>query len=166
MIDLVHRFIIPAAYAVLPPKMASANASALLIAIGLQESGFQARRQQFGPARGFWQFEVSGVRGVLHHPKSRAAIENAIVRLGYGTLVDEDALHDIAEHNDILAACFARALLWTLPGTLPGPDELDVSWALYERGWRPGRPRPTSWPANYRAAWAHVTVTTPGSLSA
>lgn len=158
MIDLVSRYILPASYSLLPAAMQSRNATAMLLSVGLQESGFTARRQQFGPARSFWMFEVNGVRAVLKHARSRAPIEAAIIRLGYGTLIDEGALQEILEHNDVLAAAFARCLLWTVPGPLPGPDDSDLAWTLYQRGWRPGKPRRLAWTPNYRAAWAHVTV--------
>ena len=39
------------------PGMDSAKARVMLLAIGLQESRFEHRRQIGGPARGFWQFE-------------------------------------------------------------------------------------------------------------
>lgn len=45
MIDLLHRFLVPAAYAVLPAEMQSARATAFLLAIALQESGARKRRQ-------------------------------------------------------------------------------------------------------------------------
>ncbi len=45
----------------------------MLLAIGLQESRFEHRRQLGnGPARGFWQFEAGGgVKGVMTHLASR-----------------------------------------------------------------------------------------------
>src|SRR5688572_12878990 len=58
-IDYVHRLVIPAAYDLLPLHMASVEATAMLLAVGWQESdSFRARAQyEGGPARGFWQFE-------------------------------------------------------------------------------------------------------------
>lgn len=156
MIELVHRYVLPAAYEVLPPKMQSPEATALLLAIGLQESRFEQRRQQYGPARGLWQFEVGGVRGVLEHPRTRVPIQKAIVALCYGTLIDEHELQPTLEHNDILAACFARCLLWALPGVLPLAGQTDEAWHTYVRTWRPGKPHRAGWNAYYREAWARV----------
>lgn len=48
--------------------MDSAAARCQMLAIGLQESRLQHRRQNGGPARGFWQFEKGGgVKGILFH---------------------------------------------------------------------------------------------------
>src|SRR5690606_27518522 len=56
----------------LPSRMDTPKARLMLLAIGLQESRFDHRRQIGGPARGLWQFERGGgVRGVLRHPSSK-----------------------------------------------------------------------------------------------
>ena len=61
----------------LPPQLDTTLARAMLLAIGLQESGLTARVQRVagggkGPARGLLQFERGGgVVGVLNHPASR-----------------------------------------------------------------------------------------------
>ncbi len=157
MIEHILRFVLPAAYALLPADMASAEASALLLSIGLQESdGFRVRRQYAdGPARGFWQFEIGGVRGVLKHPQSAIEIAAVLKTLRYAGASDV-ALHDAIEHNDTLAACFARCLLWTLPKALPGLNEARIGWQQYTSAWRPGKPRPETWQANYSIAWGAV----------
>ena len=67
MIGHILAHTLPAAYSLLPAEMESAEATALLLSIGLQESQFTHRRQVGGPARGFYQFELSGVQGVLRH---------------------------------------------------------------------------------------------------
>lgn len=159
MIEVVHRHIIPAAYDVLPPSMRSPKATALLLAIGTQESLFLHRRQQAGPARSLWQFEAAGVRGVLDHPRSAGPIRIALTRLCYPEPYESATLLLAIEHNDVLAACFARALLWTLPGPLPEPLQADVGWRLYLDLWRPGRPKPQTWPVNYSSAWSRVQDT-------
>jgi len=160
MIDLILRYTLPAAYALLPPAMASREASALLLAIGLQESGFLTRRQRLGgPARGFWQFERGGgVHGVLTHPAVAFHIEAACSALVYRTPsgIREHELHAAIEHNDVLACVFARLLLWTLPDPLPGRDASGLGWAMYLSAWRPGRPHSDTWPAHYAEAWARV----------
>lgn len=149
MIDQILRFILPAAYALLPPEMASAEATAMLLAIGLQESGFAARRQGGGPALGLWQFEAGGITGVLVHHATSGPIRQALRVLQYEATDVFPALAD----NDVLAACCARCLLWTSPQRLYGPNESSLAWDLYVGLWRPGRPRRESWDAHYAEGW-------------
>lgn len=158
MIAIVERFILPAAYSLLPARMSSPEATALLLAIGLQESRFQHRRQVGGPARGFWQFERGGgVAGVLAHPASRPHLDVALSSLRYGTDLDSAGLYALIEHNDVLAAVIARLLLWTdyrpLPAEAAGPD---ASWSAYVRNWRPGKPHRNTWDAFHAEAWRRV----------
>src|SRR5439155_7675752 len=143
MIAHILKFTIPAAYSLLPSKMESDYATAMLLAIGLQESGFE-RRQQIdgGPAHGFWQFEIAGVTGVLRHPQSRAYIDQALRDFCYDDLSDRIAgCYTIIEHSDTLACIFARLLLWTLPIPLASDDQPYLAWSQYLDAWRPGRPR-------------------------
>jgi len=155
MIDHIHAFIIPAAYSLLPPKMESDYATAMLLAIGLQESGFETRHQlEGGPARGFWQFEVGGVAGVLRHEASREPLDRVLRDLCYGDLVDRIAsVYKILEHHDVLACVCARLLLWTIPFGLPSDDQPDLAWSQYVSAWRPGDPRRETWDAHYAEAW-------------
>lgn len=159
MIDLVRAFILPAAYAVLPLPMASDRATALLLAIGLQESRFIERRQMHGPARGFWQFEVAGVRGVLEHPRSQLPIAQALRALRYDHTLEAEQLQPLLEHNDVLAACFARCLLWTSPLPLPDVDAPAAAWLTYFSVWQPGRPRRAAWDAHFADAWSRIPDT-------
>lgn len=142
-----------AAMSLLPSAMNSVNAKAMLIAIGMQESRFENRRQMYdGPARGFWQFEQGGgVRGVLSHPATKPNALAVLGRLGY-SMYPTDVWNAI-EHNDILACCFARLNLWWIPGALPGPGEHEKSWAYYIEGWRPGKPHRGTWDEFYDEAW-------------
>jgi hypothetical protein len=156
MLDHIARHTLPAAYAVLPTPLASAEASALLLAIGLQESRFRFRAQVHGPARGFWQFEVNGVAGVLEHDRSQFVIAKALNALRYDHTIEAAVIQPVLEHNDVLAACFARALLLTSPVALPGPDDVAHAWALYTDCWRPGRPHRGTWTGFYAEAWAIV----------
>lgn len=150
--ELVLSYVLPAAYSLLPEVMHSPRSTAMLLAIGLQESGFRNRKQVGGgPARGYWQFEQAGIRGVLSHPDSRPHIEAVISQLGYMPTVP--ACHPAVEHNDILAACFARLLLWTMPDAMPERGEPGAAWDLYRGAWRPGKPRQSDWGANFEAAW-------------
>ncbi len=155
MIAIIHRHTLPAMYALLPPSMQSQAASALLLAFGLQESKFLHRHQIGGPACGFWQFETAGVVGVLEHRASQAHIYRVLASLRYMT-VTPHACATAIEHNDVLAAAFARCLLWTLPGPLAGKGDPDTAWKQYISGWRPGRPHPDTWANNYAEAWART----------
>lgn len=144
----------PVAFSLLPPQMDSAKARAMLTAIGLQESRFLHRRQAGpGPARGWWQFEMGGVESVLSHHASRSSAEAVCLVLGYDP-ADERGVHLALEHNDVLAACFARLLLWTDPRLLPGADRPVDGWTQYLATWRPGKPHASTWGGHFAAAWA------------
>lgn len=155
--EYVLRHVIPTAYALLPAPMASPAASALLLAIALQESRCGHRRQIGGPARGFWMFEVNGVRGVLSHRASKPHLANALSVLSYPVTDDATTPYVAIEHNDTLAAVCARLLLWTDPHPLPSQHEPDAAWDVYLRCWRPGKPHRRTWDGYYAAAWDLVT---------
>jgi hypothetical protein len=156
MILTVQSFIFPAAFALLPGVMDTPEARAMLLAIGLQESKFEARRQLGGgPARGLWQFERGGgTVGVLTHASSKPYARLVCAELLYKAELEPvfDALPD----NDVLACCFARLLLWTLPGLLPSKGQTERGWAQYSEAWRPGKPHPEDWPGNFAQAWGLV----------
>jgi hypothetical protein len=147
---------LPAAAALLPPQMDTPAARVMLLAIGLQESRFEHRRQLGGgPARGFWQFEKGGgVAGVLAHPASRGRATAVCMALCYPDSVP--VVYDALADNDVLAAAFARLLLWTLPAPLA--TTAGDGWRQYLEAWRPGMPRPATWAASYQTAAAAVFV--------
>lgn len=150
----VRTHVYPVAFSLLPPQMDSPAARAMLTAIGLQESRFLHRRQMAqGPARGWWQFEMGGVEGVLSHHASRPSAEAVCRVLGYDP-ADERGIHLALEHNDVLAACFARLLLWTDPRLLPSADRPVDGWTQYLATWRPGKPHASTWAGHFAAAWA------------
>lgn len=124
------------AFALLPARMTSPRAEAMLLAIGLQESLLIHRRQLGGPARGLWQFEAAGVRGVLQHPASREHADALCAARGVEPTTA--AVYAAIGRDDILAAAIARLLLWTDPSPLPEIDDHESAWALYLRTWRPG----------------------------
>lgn len=124
--------------------MDSPQARRMLVAIAVQESGLKERRQIgrwdegmpiYGPARGWWQFEGGGIIGVLRHKATSAHIAQACHDLGYAD-ADPSALHRAVEHNDVLAAVFARLNLYWLP--IPLPETQAEGWAQYVEAWRPG----------------------------
>lgn len=154
--DYLSYLVIPAAFHLLPKEMGTRHAIAFLLAIALQESKCCHRRQIRGPARGFFQFEKGGgVKGVLSHPSSRPHAEAVMRALAYPDTAVETAYAAI-EHNDVLAAAFARLLLWTDPAPLPAQDDPSTAWQVYLRTWRPGRPHPETWADHYRTAWTQV----------
>ena len=121
--------LITTAYTLLPPEMDLPAARPLLLAIALQESRADARRQivrylpesrkpVYGVARGFWQFEqAGGTTGVLEHPASARAAAQVCAALGFEAT--PATVHAALDRNDILACAFARLLLWTSPKALP-----------------------------------------------
>lgn len=149
---------IDCALCALPEKMNSPEARVMLIAIGLQESRLIHRRQLVGspprptgPATGLWQFERGGgVTGVLSHRSSRD-YAHALCRIR-----DVDAtpgeVWAALQHDDVLAAGFARLLLWTDPYRLPALGDDQAAWDLYIRTWRPGKPHRQTWDALYKQA--------------
>lgn len=161
--------VIPGAMRLLPLPMDTPAARAMLMAIAHQESGCKYRRQVGGPAKGFYQFETAGVKGVLLHPKTKAHVADAMAALAYPVVSDPMAPYLALEHNDILATVFARLLLWTDPSPLPAQDAPEDGWAIYLHCWRPGRPREEAWSANFKRAWevtnepgaSHATATIP-----
>ena len=139
--------------AALLPSMDSPKARMMLLAIGLQESRFEHRRQIGGPARGFWQFESGGgVRGVLQHKASIYDAVKVCHQRGVGGSTKE--VYERLEHDDILACCFARLLLLTDPKPLPVIGDTDGSWEYYLRNWRPGKPHRYTWDDLYGKAFA------------
>jgi hypothetical protein len=130
----------------------------MLLAIGLQESKFEHRRQmKGGPARGFWQFEKGGgVGGVLNHRATQPIILPILETMHYPK--SPGVCHTAIEQNDVLAACFARLNLWWLPDKLPKRDEPDVAYGQYLEAWAPGKPHPDSWDDYFALAWDTVTT--------
>lgn len=137
---------VQAAYNILPAKFSSPEATNLLLAIGWQESRFEHRAQIGGPARGFWQFERGGgVHGVLEHKATKVPIREVLLALKYPANMDSATCWHAIEHNDVLAFCFARLLLYTLPPDLPSLEDSQNGWKQYIAAWRPGKPHPHTW---------------------
>lgn len=154
--ETLLRNAITPALRLLPAGMNSAPAKVMMVAIALQESRCKHRRQIGGPAKGYWQFEQGGgVRGVLTHSASKAHIQTVLTLLDYPMQSDSAGCYAVIEHNDILAACFARLLLWTLPS--PMPTDAQAGWDAYIAAWRPGKPHPQAWPAFYEQALTVVS---------
>lgn len=146
----------------LPPQMDSPEARIQLVATALQESGpaLEDRLQIGGPAKGLWMFELGGgVYGVLTNVLTSAfasAICNAL-----SVIISFKVIYDALPNNDVLAAAFARLLLWSDPAPLPEIGATQRAWDYYRRNWRPGRPHPELWPANYERAREAVLAQSP-----
>ncbi|MEQ0776189.1 hypothetical protein ABLT15_28180 [Paraburkholderia tropica] len=153
--DVITNALDPA-LALLPDAMDSAPARVMLLSIGLQESRFQYRQQIGGPARGFWQFEQGnaktrgGVWGIYLHDSTRYWLNEvcAAVRVPF----DPVSIYGVLAQNDVLACALARLALFADPRKLPDVADTDGAWALYQRVWNPGRPRPDSWAALHQQA--------------
>lgn len=162
------------ALTLLPAKMDTPEARIMLLAIGLQESRFEHRRQlvgnpprPVGPAKSFWQGEQGGgmVRGVRLHASTRASA--ADLYRARGVAAEDAAIWNAIEVDDVLAAGLARLLLWSDPLSLPQVGAEGESLALYLRTWRPGaydRGTPSErialrakWVTNYGAAMREVS---------
>lgn len=163
MLDVIlERALIPALQ-LLPGKMDSPAARVMQLAIGLQESRFEHRRQlvgnpprPIGPAKSFWQAEQGGgmVHGVRLHVTTRAVA--SLLYQARGVSADDAAIWNAIEHDDVLAAGLARLLLWTDPGRMPAIGDANWAWTLYLRTWRPGKPHLPTWSGLYALAVAEV----------
>lgn len=153
---LVLRHVIPAAMALLPQRMAGPRANVPILAIMLQESALSTRRQgtkaRPGPGRGFAQFEVNGVRGVMSHVASQKYAKHVCRELGIP--FEPTPIHHAMEHNDVLGAAFARLLLWTDAAALPEIGKMDQALLYYLRNWRPGAAKTSQGLRDIEARWA------------
>lgn len=150
--------------ALLPPKMDTPKARVQLLAIGLQESKLEFRRQMVsmivngqkvlrpvGPAKGVLQFEeTGGCRGVVKHEAARPL--TIAVCKARDVAFNPRGIWDALEKDDAFAFAIGRILLWTDAKPIPELGEPEAAWRMYERVWRPGKPHPEKWPANYAAA--------------
>lgn len=155
MIQQIKDDVFPEVFKLLPSSMDTLQAKALLLAIGLQESRFEHRKQVGGPAKGFWQFEEGGgIRGVMTHPWSMNLARSVALARDVPFVIKR--CYDAVETDDVLACSFARLLLYTLPGRLPNQDERDLGWSQYIEAWRPGMPHRHTWNTYFDQAWREV----------
>ena len=151
MLKNIIQTAIDPALTLLPACMKSKKAVVMMLTIGLQESRFIHRRQIKGPARGFWQFEKGGgVYGVLNHHMTRTLAADICIKRGIRS--DSTSVYSKLDQDDILAAAFARLLLWTDPRSLPELGDAQAAWDLYLRTWRPGKPHRHTWDDLYHQA--------------
>lgn len=160
--SIIHSAINPA-FKLLPAKMDTDAARVMLLSTGLQESRFEYRFQKVhgdpyakGPARGFWQFERGGgVIGVCTHRQTKELAE--AVCKARSVPFDSSLIHARLEFDDVLAAVFARLLLWADSKPLPDVDAShEDAWNCYTRNWRPGKPHRETWDAFHEQARQQV----------
>jgi len=137
------------------------QAARFLLAIALQESGLRNRRQvsadgtENGPAASFWQFEKGGgCKGVLSHRASGPIMLR--ICEGFNITPEAQILWEAMRYQDVVAAAAARLLIYTLPSGLPQTSE--QGWSQYLSAWRPGKPKPDTWAANWALASATIGV--------
>jgi hypothetical protein len=159
--DVIRTAIAPA-LAILPYQMDTCEARVMLLSIGLQESRFAVRQQTGGgPARGFWQCEQGtqasrgGVWGFFLHPSSRYWM--SVLCKARGVSFDAASIYNALDKDDVLAAGVVRLGLFTDPKPLPEIDDVSGSWNLYQRVWRPGKPKPDTWPALHAQAVSTIS---------
>lgn len=162
--EVVHRCLVAATLSIFPHEFNTPRAQAMLLAIGLQESKFEARRQLVagekrwwksqGPAVGYWQNERIGIQGIMEHRRAGPLLEQVCGELGYP--FDLDVLYDAVKYDNILAVVIARLMLWVHPDPLPDESDVAAAWHYYIRTWRPGKPHADRWAENYSRAWAIV----------
>lgn len=147
------------AFSLLPTSMDTKTARRIHAAIGWQESRYQNRRQvievqgqlkEAGPACGFWQFERGGgVKGVMNFGGQVSSLAMLVCNLR-AVPWDRESVWLTLAKDDVLAAAFARLLMFTEPKSLPTTAQ--GAWELYARVWRPGKPHPQTWASAYAFA--------------
>jgi len=153
--DALHTLIRPT-LAELGEPYASPEAECLLLAIGVQESGFLGRVQTHGPARGFWQFEIEAVRDFVWHGEE--ALQLAVSHSG--VMLETSVLYtNLAYPQADPAACIlARDLLWRGSlSPLPALEDVEEGWFQYLHAWRPGA---SKIPAHRRWLRSHALALT------
>lgn len=157
-LDEINRLALTPAMVLLPMRLDSVDARVQLLATGLQESRFLYRRQQGdGPARGFWQNEQGGgVKGVLTNSTTAA---HAIALCAHqGVSPYPSKVWAALETDDVLAAGIARLILYADPHLLPAADDPAAGWDCYLRNWKPGKPKPDTWPGFHAQARAFFSI--------
>jgi hypothetical protein len=141
----------------LPNNFDSPSARAMMMAIAWQESRLQERTQlERGPARGYPQFELGGVTGVLRHPATAPLAAAFVNELDYSDLSPAE-LHATMQWDTVLMAGMTRLNLWWHAAPLPSAWQRDAGWAYYLFCWRPGKPKPLSWPESWTVGWDSVS---------
>lgn len=136
----------------LPRRMTSHAARQMMFAICYQESDLAHRRQQpSGPARGYAQFELGGMLGIMRHPATSRYFAQVATELDLVNL-EPGQLHAAMEHDDVWCmACTRLNLWWYLE---PLATNQAVGWSQYLNIWRPGKAKPEKWASSWSRAEA------------
>jgi len=144
------------ALSLLPPRLTSDTARAMLVAVALQESDLRHRRQIGGPAVSYLMWEPgsqSALPGLLRHRASSGMAAEFTAALDYADLTPEE-LRQACITDSVLCAGLGRLLIWTLPEPLPA--NVLEAYSQYIAAWRPGKPTKRRWPSRWRQAWETV----------
>lgn len=131
------------------------NARNMMMAIAGQESNWSLRLQTGGPARSYWQFEMGGVNDVWNNKTTMVWLREICAELDIPFV--KSTIFEAMAWNDTLAAVMARFLLYTDRAPLPISGQEDLSWAYYERLWRPGKPDRARWTSVYETTVKVIT---------
>lgn len=140
---------VDAAFLLLPAKMDSRAARVIHAAIGYQETKYLTRVQYGnGPARGYWQMEKGGgVKGVMQFGGQVGDLALKVCE-ARNVPFQRDLVWAAMAEDDVLAAAFARLLMYTDASPLPSNQQ--EAWRMYaNRVWNPGKPHPDEWPASW-----------------
>lgn len=127
-------------------------AECMLLAIPAQESNFaslyqigQSGQPLLSLARGLYQFEVTGVRGVLTHPSCAWLLP--MLSAGGFAPTNAAEIHRALPASTRLQVWIARANLWWHTAPLPAPtfEQEEAAWQYYLYTWRPGKPHRSRW---------------------
>jgi hypothetical protein len=144
----------------LPAELDTPVARVQLLAIAGQESGLRTRQQDGGgPAHGLWQCESPVLGLLLANPVSANLIRITCRTRAVAPIASDMYLALL--NDDPFACAIARLILLCDPHPLPDVGDVDDAWVCYQKNWGPGKPRPQDWPANYAAALAATTGTSP-----
>jgi hypothetical protein len=139
------------------------RARLMLLAIPGQESAWRNVAQAGGgPGVGPYQFEPETCDELLINAASRPMMHAIATALGIATgELDGAAFYDRIINDTRLAVALARLDLFCDPHSLPAISDQDGSWRMYLRVWRPGKPKPSAWAKNYKAAMSAIKGTAP-----
>lgn len=142
MIDLpatpqtvLAKVIVPA-LALLPSQMDTPEARVPVLAFGAQESGYQTRKQDGGPAHGLWQCEQPIMQLLLDNRAVEVPIRNLCSARAVAP-VSSDMYLAVAT-DDVFAAGIARLILWCDLAPLPALGDAEGAFETYIRVWGPG----------------------------
>lgn len=154
--DFYQSIVVPTSTGILkalaPQIKDSSESRVLLLTIAGIESDWTGRRQNGGPARGYWQFEMMG--GVKQLTDGSATTRGVMIKTCAALDIPFtlDTIFEAMAWNDTLACVMARLLLWQDPAPLPAVGAEVAAWDYYLRNWRPGAPRAQAWHSYYETS--------------